>query len=303
MGSTRIPRYLAITLLLVCAGPSYLAGQAADPKPADSKAKPADAAALEAEAIEVKGLVEQSAVPAKSNPDEKINWTAVKQGDKLTAGTQIRTGLRAHLVLRFGDASVVMIKRSTLASVDTFYRQGDTETVRLGLGYGAVRGGTTGGEVRSDFVVDSTVATLAKRGTEGWEFWVEPYTGRFRVSLAESGLVEALQRFTRQRRLVRPGEYANEANIATMWIKQDIFDRSVRFFAAESVSEADLNFNVRHPDGLAVLGPGLGTDARGSGGRVSPPPSSGAQPPRPRKNGLFDTLLLQADLVVRPEGH
>jgi len=304
---------LAVAVALLCASlglPRAFAQQADTTTPATKPAdntetadtKLTEAEELRAEVIEVKGLVERSAIGPGQADTAEVAWTPVKQGEKLSGGTQIRTGLRAHLVLRFGDTSVVMIKRATLASIDQFYREADTEAVRLGLGYGAVRGGTTEGTVRSDFVVDSTVATLAKRGTEGWEFQVEPYTGRFHVSLAESGLLEALEKLTGQRRLVRPSEYANHANIGAMWVKQDIFDRTVHFFAAESISGSDLAFSMRNPDGIGVTGPGLGTEARVLSGRPA------AQAPPDRLDGrrgqqnLFDTLLLQPSFVVRPEG-
>ena len=69
------------------------------------------------------------------------------------------------------------------------------------------------GKLRSDVVVDSTVATLAKRGTEGWQMRVEPMTGRFKISLAEYGLVDAVSKLRaagRMSRTVRPGEYVTE---------------------------------------------------------------------------------------------
>ena len=257
---------------------------------------------LIAEAIEVKGLVEKSTVETTTSAPAEPVWTPVQQGDKLGGGTQIRTGLRSYLVLRFGDASVVMIKRSTLASISQFYREADTETVRLGLGYGAIRGGTTEGTVRSDFVVDSTVATLAKRGTEGWEFWVEPYTGRFRVSLAESGLVEALEKLTGQRRLVRPGEYADHSNIGAMWIKQDVFNRVVQFYTAESLTPADVAFGVNNPTGLSVTGPGLGSETRSFSGRPTGPVAP-TGPDMGLANQRLNTLLFRPSSLTRPEGN
>jgi hypothetical protein len=287
------------------------AAQPAAPAPASQPAEPASQPAtapaegeeIWAEVIEVKGVVERSTVETGGADAKAVQWMPVRLGEKLGGGTQIRTGLRSHVILRFGDASVVMIKRSTLASIRQFYREADTETVRLGLGYGAIRGGTSAGPVRSDFVVDSTVATLAKRGTEGWEFWVEAYTGRFRVSLAETGLVEALEKLTGQRRLVRPGEYADHSNIGAMWIKQDIFDRTVHFFTAESVSATDLAFDVNNPEGLSVTGPGLGSQARGVSGRAGEtPPPSGPDLSLVRQR-LLDTLLLRPSSVVRPEGN
>ncbi len=303
-----------IAMFLICGLLGSAEAQKADPpampeaKPADQAGEPAkvlpeEAKELSAEVIEVKGLVECSTDDPAETAPAAMRWTAVKKGEKLSGGTQIRTGLRSHLVLRFGDTSVVMVKRSTLAGINQFYRQGDTETVRLGLGYGAVRGGTSEGVVRSDFVVDSTVATLAKRGTEGWEFWVEPYTGRFRVSLAESGLVEALEKLTGQRRLVRPAEYVNHANIGAMWIKQDVFDRTVRFFSAESISPADLEFCMKNPRGFGVMGPGLGSEARAYSGRVQERRSPEQVFPNYDQQRLLDTLLFRPLFVVRPEGN
>ena len=201
---------------------------------------------------------------------------------------------------------MVMIKRSTLASISQFYREANTETIRLGLGYGAVRGGTTEGTVRSDFVVDSTVATLAKRGTEGWEFWVEPYTGRWRVALAESGLLEAIEKATLQRRLVRPGEYADQANIGSMWIKQDIFNRTVQFYQANTITEADLDWNLRNPTGYGVLGPGQGTEARTVAGRPSTSPiptvDRGGLSSQAGVLGVAALAALRPTVVARPEG-
>ncbi len=295
--------FVIALLVYVCAGAEGQETKPASAATAKPEAEPVEAKELSAEVIEVKGLVERSVTEAGNADATAIKWTPVKQGEMLSGGTQIRTGLRAHLVLRFGDASVVMVKRSTLASIDQFYREANTETIRLGLGYGAVRGGTTAGPVRSDFVVDSTVATLAKRGTEGWEFQVEPYTGRFRVSLAETGLVEALEKLTGQRRLVRPGEYANHANIGAMWVKQDIFNRTVHFFTAESVSGTDLAFNTRNPDGLSVTGPGLGSETGAFSGRsheARPGPRGDTW--REQRPFDFDTLLLRPASVVRPEG-
>ena len=307
---------IAIVVLCSFVGLRHVSAQPADPpsepaapgsqsgaKAGESDAKPASAEDVLAEVIEVRGRVEQSAIDAAEADPAASKWTPVVQGEKLGGGVRIRTGLRAHLILRFGDASVVMIKRSTLASINQFYREANTDSIRLGLGYGAIRGGTSAGPVRSDFVVESTVATLAKRGTEGWEFWVEPYTGRFRVSLAEWGLVEALEKLTGRRRLVRPGEYANHANIGAMWIKQDIFDRAVHFYAAESLSPADLAANLRQLNGLGVAGPGLASETWASAGRHRVAPLSTGIGTGPAWQPPFETMVLRPSYVERPEGN
>jgi hypothetical protein len=184
--------------------------------------------------------------------------------------------------------------------------------VRVGLGYGTVRGGSSEGTIRSDVIVDSPAATLAKRGTEGWQIEVEPGTQRFRISLAQYGLVEAIQKLGDERtrsRLVRPGEYATDANIANLWLKQDIFDRNVVFFAPEGLSEADAQYTLTNTSGMNVMAPGGGMAVSDLSQRVSashvldqiaanfpasaPPPTTaiGSRVPVSRPEGNFGTGL------------
>lgn len=233
----------------------------------DEKKEPESLPAL---VVDVGGTVDWAA--AGVSPLVTDGWTAVAVGDRLDPTTQIRTGLRSFVNLQFGETTTVSIRSITHASIDQFYRSAKTENVRIGLGYGTVRGGSSEGEVRSDIIVDSPVATLAKRGTEGWEINVEPGTGRFRISLAEYGLVEAVQKLAGDRtrsRLVRPGEYATPANIANVWVKQDIFNRTVAFYSPEAVSEADAEFATQNSRGYAVLAPGGGSALVDLSGRVS----------------------------------
>lgn len=223
---------------------------------------------LKAKVIEVTGSVEYASTDA--DPNDASAWKAVEKDMELSADTQIRTGLRSQCVLMFGeepDETVIAIRRATLAAISDFHRTQTEQRVRLGLGYGAIRGGSTEGTLRSDVVIDSTVATLAKRGTEGYEIQVEPVSGAFRVSLARSGLVTALSKARNLERTVRVGEYVNNANVARMWVNQDIFDRAVRFAEVEAVTASDLNFNSRGRTGFANLAPGVGSEWREYAGR------------------------------------
>lgn len=248
--------------------------QPADPAPA-TKAPNADPpqepqpAPLPAEVTEVGGTVEWAA-PGVSVLG-KEGWTAVKVGDKLAPGTQLRTGLRSHVNLKFGETTMISVRSATHAGIDQFYRSATTEHVRMGLGYGTVRGGSTEGEIRADVLIDSTVATLAKRGTEGWQMHVEPVSGRFNISLAEHGLVEAIRKTRDANRLnktVRPGEYVTDANIGNLWISQDIFNRNVTFFQADAVTKADVKFNTENTRGFAVMSPGGGSNLTASAYRT-----------------------------------
>jgi hypothetical protein len=218
----------------------------------------------------VQGAVEWARVGV--SPLESNGWAPVELNQQLQSGVQIRTGLRSFVNLQFGETTTIALRSATHASLDQLHRSATTETVRIGLGYGVVRGGSTEGTIRSDVRVESTVATLAKRGTEGWEMSVEPMTGRFRISLAEYGLVEAVSKLKnagRSARTVRPGEYVTDANLANLWIKQDIFDRNVQFYEAHAISVADAEFTAANSRGMGVMAPGGGVTLAAAGGRIS----------------------------------
>lgn len=205
-----------------------------------------------------------------TSPIVADGWTPIAKGDELKPGTLIRTGLRSHVNLQFGETTTVSVRSASYASIDQFFRSASTETVRIGLGYGTVRGGSSEGEIRADVEVTAPVATLAKRGTEGWEIGVEAGTGRFRISLAEHGLVEAIKSVSGKQiasRHVRPGQYATHANIANMWISQDIFDRNVAFYEANFLTAADAQFSATNTGSFATLAPGGGTTLLDLSGR------------------------------------
>ncbi len=261
---------------------------------------------LTAKVVEVVGDVRRA--PTGTSPLDADAWLPTSAGDELPGGTLLRTGIRSSCILLFGDDTVIDVKRMSLASISDVYKTETEKTVRLGLGYGAIRGGSTEGTLRSNLIIDSTVATLAKRGTKGFEMQVEPYTGRFSISLAREGLLEALQKRTGQVRLVRPGEYANEVNIAKMWIKQDQFDRRVRFVPNESISTADLDFTTANPRGMGTIAPG-GTEVVSLSPRatrefitdqvLSEIDRTGDRTPF----GGLDFVIIDQPIVRRPEGN
>lgn len=255
--------------------------------------------------IEVSGSVQRA--ESGVSPLASEGWAHIVVGDRLEPGTQIRTGLRSHVNFRFGETTVVSVRSATHASIDQFYESATTERVRIGLAYGTVRGGSSEGPIESDVTVESTVATLAKRGTEGWQMWVEGMSGRFKVSLAKHGLVEAIQKLADGRqvsRLVRPGEYATHNNIANMWINQDIFDRNVQFYHADSITVADTEFTRDNPRGFGVLSPGGGLELVALSGKANAGDRSTLA------TNLFTagstipaTVVFVPDAVDRPEGN
>ena len=256
---------------------------------------PADAQRMEATVAEVKGIVKQA--PTGTDTAGAAGWTVVKLNDRLAPGTQIKTGFRSTVSLLFGDDTVVQVKQMSNASIDDYYTTSTVKSVRLGLGYGTIRGGSTESELRSDVVVDSTVATLAKRGTEGWQLQVDPSTGRFTASLSRSGLIEALSRLTGKSRKVGPHEYANQRNIKLMWVNQDVYDRQASFYPQESMSDTDNKVAALNTGGTSILTPGSGVEANASGRRFRSGPFRPRNVTRPEL-----VAALNNGLVSRPEG-
>lgn len=239
-------RQLIIGILIALAAAFVAPVDAQTTRPAEEKAEQ-----LKARVVSVAGAA--SWAPAAASPTDKQAWKAVQVGDEYDAGTQIKTSLRSAVVLTFGDDTVVKIERMTLASIDQFHKSATTKTTRLGLGYGAVRAGVAEGALRSDFAVDSPVATLSKRGTDGIYFYQEPRTGRFVISLARAGELEILHRIRQQLRLLRRGE--NVTQRLLNFILRSQIDRNFHFFTG-GLTDTELRFEMRNTTGLSILNPG-----------------------------------------------
>ncbi len=253
---------------------------------------------LEAVVIEVRGKVLKA--PFGTPADQSDGWSAVKKDDRLSSGTLVKTSFRSRATLRFGDSTVISIRRVTLASIDDYYRSDAEETIRLGLGYGAIRGGSAEGERRTDLVVDSTVATLAKRGTDGWEMIVNPTINHVKISMSRSGFGEVLaslksENRDRPDRSIMPGEYVTTETAMRMWMEQDLFDRYVDFFSPIGLTEDENSFASRNPGGRGVLVPGSSADARDFVRRDNPVPALNF-------NSVLPMQLPRPPFVVRPEG-
>jgi hypothetical protein len=303
-----------VAALLSAAAPAIAQQPSPQPSPAPAITQPAPAATpapapagetLKAQVVEVAGSVEYAAEGADALA--KDAWKPVTQGLELPIDTQIRTGLRSRCVLMFGEApdqTVISLRAATLASIRDFRRTPGEQRIRLGLGYGTLRGGSTEGTLRADVVVDSTVATLAKRGTEGYEIEVWPVKGLFRVALSRSGLVEALLKSTGQSKILQPGEYTNNALIATLWINQAFFDRNVQFFDDPSLTSSELDFQTfQGMTGYGHLGPDGAQLYETFARRFREGPVA-RTPVIPPAAGILPAILLfQRGPSLRPEGN
>lgn len=279
---------------------------AADTQPADSTTQPVSVdEAYQARIVKLAGHVQYALPEANGEPGE---WQEAKVGDQLQAGTRIRTRLRSHVVLTFGDDTVVMIDRATLASIDQFHRSADTKHIRLGLGHGAVRAGVAETTLRSDMTIETPTATLSKKGTMDFGIEYEPSTGRYRVYLARQGLVEALDHVSGRSRTLMPGQYVTEAMVR--WIETALFDRTVALADVFGMTGAERLFNALSGSGLGVLEPGGGQAAgqfAGSGGGSSSSTGSGGglgtQPGAGLAAGAIISQLTGQRVITRPEGN
>lgn len=262
-------RRFAIALAMLMATTTALAQDEPAAQPAGQQ-PPAGAEQVSAVVIELAGRA--YVAPSGTDILDVPAWKALKVGDKIPAGTQIRTPLRTRLLLQIGDDTLVLAKQETLMSLDEMYKTADTKTTRMSLGHGEIRAGVAEGALRSDMTIDSTVATLSKKGT--WGFGMSKFGRNVRMSLSERGLVDALFKATGQRRLVFPGQYVDTLTIGRMWILTATFNRVVSMYEFAGLTGAELEDNHLNTSGLAVVqpAPGVGTyDAAGQGGAQRAP--------------------------------
>jgi hypothetical protein len=258
---------------------------------------PADGAAssgerLTATCIRVKGSVQSAPLGAKSTDTQA--WTPVVLGQSYGQGVQIRTGVRSSAVFKFGDDTVVIIDRSTLAAISEFYKSANAKRTRIGLDYGAVRAGVAeGGELRSDFAIDSPVATLSKRGTWDFEMWVERGTGRFDVRLADRGLVEVMHKLTGQVAQIHPSQFVNQAMMS--WVETVKFNRAVILADNFSLTSEDKSVNVETNTGRTGLQPG-GASVVTAGGTAVTGAEMAQTAAAQRQAQMLGTLIMREPL-------
>lgn len=248
------PILLLAGFLLTAGVPGF--AQTADeppPQPAANDVEP-DAPAtrpIEARVIEINGDV-------KYAPIDSADWKLCSLDDRYPPETKILTGIRSSVKLQIGDEepyTLIVVDSVGLTTLSEAYVTEDTKKVRIGVGYGRVTGGVAESGLRSDFTIDSPVATLSKRGTWGFSLFYERDTDAFEIKLADRGLVEALNRLTSQRRLVNPGEYVTEAMRA--WMDEVKF-RNVAVPDILGQEDIEVAFNRLETDGLGVVNPGSG---------------------------------------------
>lgn len=155
---------LTVVALLVPAH-SVLAGQ---PDALRDQIKPEPGVqTLKAVAIKVTGRVRWAPVTAARTDTDA--WKPVKVGQELTQGAQVMTDLGSEAIFRIGDEepyTELKVGRLSLVSLDLLFKTSQRKASLITLGRGSVMIAVDEGGLESDFVVDTPVATLSKRGTE-----------------------------------------------------------------------------------------------------------------------------------------
>lgn len=216
---------------------------------AEPETQPADRTPITARVLEVRGDV-------KHAPLESDDWQPCQVDEEYPEQTVILTGVRSSIKLQVGDDdtyTAVVIEPVSRTIISEACHTADTKRVRIGVGYGRMRAGVAEGGLKSDFTVDSPVATLSKRGTWNFGLFYERSTDRFEIFLLDQGLVDAFSKLTGQQRTVLPREVVTQA--MRRWADEAQFRINVPMTDILGQSDIAVAFNTLDQSGLRVLGP------------------------------------------------
>lgn len=193
-----------------------------------------------------------SIAPTGTDAMRAAGWKKLKVGDRVTAGNQVRVGLRSKVKLSAEPAeppTVVLIENGIVNFSDLAIQNG-TGYVRMQMPYGSIKAGVAETETRSDMEIESPQATLSKKGTDIFGFEVQP-NGSYRMFLTEQGRgllqeirAKSLQFGTRTfgTRYVTPGQ----------WITSQLARAidNLRFDRTVNINDV---FGLKGPDQLFTL--------------------------------------------------
>lgn len=228
--------------------------RAQDQPPAEEPAaeRPAEKQPIMFRVIELHGDAKYAALDSE-------DYQPCQLDDEYPERTKIITGVRSSIKLQIGEEepyTCMLVEAVGKTILSEAYKTADTKTVRVGVGYGRIRAGVAEGGLKSDFTVDSPVATLSKRGTWGFTLFYERDTNYFNIGLTDRGLVEAINKLTKQRRTLNPKELVTAA--MRSWLEQARFERNVAVADLLGQGDMEVAFNRLQQDGLGVIHSGQG---------------------------------------------
>jgi hypothetical protein len=204
---------------------------------------------IKARVLEVRGDV-------KHAPVDSTDWKDCGVDDEYPQQTVIQTGVRSSCKLQIGSDdtyTAVVLDSATRTLLSELAVTGDTKRVRIGVGYGRIRAGVAEGGLKSDFVVDSPVATLSKRGTWNFGLFYERGTDRFEIFLIEQGLVDAFSKSTGVRREILPQQVVTQ--VMRRWLDEVQVRRNVAIPDMLGQGDMEVAFNTLQQSGLRVMDP------------------------------------------------
>ncbi len=249
MNSLYSRRFVLLMVLLIVLLAGSLSADAQQPATQPATTAPADQQPLSARVIAVQGSAEHASLGSD-------DWQPCKLDDEYPPETMLRTGVRSTVTLQVSAAdthTVMVIDSVSRTILSELFRTADKQRVRVGVGYGRVRAGVVEGGLKSDFTVDCPVATLSKRGTWNFGLFYERGTDRFEVFLHDQGLVDVLNRVTRERRELSPHERVTTA--MRDWSVQAQMLRNVPVPDMLGQGDIEVAFNRLRQDGVRVINP------------------------------------------------
>jgi len=235
---------VAITASMWVGKLALAADQVQKPSAATSVATTRAAEAVQAVVLQVEGLVQHR------RQGQEV-WQRTKVGDTLSAGWEIRTGLRSSAVLKLQRTVVFMVESASRAGIEQLLRSAKAETSRVALQYGAVRAGVVEAQITSNFQIVCPTAVLSREGTWGIRMRYDPATGKFWVWLDTDGLVKVVKTATGQTQTLTPGQYLTEAML--WWIRTTLFDRMVPLTDPFGSTDQDRRRYAYDPTGLGAV--------------------------------------------------
>jgi hypothetical protein len=202
-------------------------------------------------------------------------WTAVKAGDQLTEGTDIRTGFRARCVLVMGK-NTLQVDPLAIIRIGELRQQGDTIRTRILLKQGNTESNVEKGGPKNDFAIVTPTATLSVRGTQGVEAGFFPSFGGT-YGLAGEGLINLANSLTGARTNLTPGQNTNDnATPPGQMLANQFLPTNIDPLAFEQ-NEQDANGRTH----TSLPAPPLGGSSGGSPTLAPPKPTDNYSPFNP----------------------
>ena len=198
---------LAVFSLPLQAAPAAPAAVPAAPAAAPAAAPTAPAATPAAPVEKVAATVKLVEGTVETRPAVGQPWTAVKVGQSLAEGADLRTGFRARCIVDLTE-STIQVDALTVVRIGVLEKQGNTVKTRIIMKHGSTQANVEKERVKSDFAIVMPWATCSVRGTEG--IMVKTYPNLpFQFALLTNGLIEITDPTTGAYVLLQPTQYTN----------------------------------------------------------------------------------------------